>query len=595
MSRNRRSKTDETHTPPKASLSELRLMFAYMRPYKLMLAGVLIALIISSASVLLLGHSVRFLVDEGFSSGHTEQLTQAVMWLMVIISALACSTFIRVIFIAGVGERVIADIRRDLYHNLVTLSPGFYESTRIGDIMSRMTADTTILQMVVGSSLSVAARNILMFLGGLTMMILTSPELTMITGITIILTVLPVVMLGKKVRNLSRESQHKIANVAAFLEESLNGVRTLQSYNRQKHDGARFDGWIDDALSVALARVKTRALLGAIVIFFAFGSVVFILWRGGSLVIMEQLTAGQLSSFLFYSIVVAGAFGSLSGVIGDLYRAAGAIVELTGFLQATSAVKEPDPPSALPKDAPLDITFNNVTFHYPTRPNESSLNHISFDVKSNEIVAIVGASGAGKTTILQLLLRFYDIQKGDISLGGINVKKLALHDLRDCFAYVSQDNMIFSTTAYENIRYSKPDASNEEVEAAAKAANAYGFISELPEGFNTYLGEKGVRISGGEKQRIAIARAILKNPTILLLDEATSALDAQNEKDVQQALDKLMQGRTTIVIAHRLSTVKEANRIIVMENGKINEIGTHQSLIKNNEIYKNLSHLQGNL
>ncbi len=595
MSRSRRSKTDETHTPPKASLSELRLMFAYMRPYKLMLAGVLIALIISSASVLLLGHSVRFLVDEGFSSGHTEQLTQAVMWLMVIISALACSTFIRVIFIAGVGERVIADIRRDLYHNLVTLSPGFYESTRIGDIMSRMTADTTILQMVVGSSLSVAARNILMFFGGLTMMILTSPELTMITGITIILTVLPVVMLGKKVRNLSRESQHKIANVAAFLEESLNGVRTLQSYNRQKHDGALFDGWIDDALSVALARVKTRALLGAIVIFFAFGSVVFSLWRGGSLVIMEQLTAGQLSSFLFYSIVVAGAFGSLSGVIGDLYRAAGAIVELTGFLQAKSAVQDPENPAALPTPTPLDISFDNVTFHYPTRPNESSLNQVSFDVKSNEIIAIVGASGAGKTTILQLLLRFYDIQKGTITLGGINIKHLSLHDLRNCFAYVSQDNMIFSTTAYENIRYSKPDATNEEVETAAKAANAYDFISELPEGFNTYLGEKGVRISGGEKQRIAIARAILKNPTILLLDEATSALDAQNEKDVQQALDKLMQGRTTIVIAHRLSTVKEANRIIVMENGKVNEIGDHQSLIKSNEIYKNLSHLQGNI
>jgi len=576
----------------KANIKELRYIIKYLKPYKAIIVGVLLALVISSSSVLSMGWGIKFLVDKGFSGKDAEILNQALLILLTIITILSISTYARFYLITKLGEKVVADIRRDTYYHLIHLSPGFFESAKTGEIVSRLTTDTTILQMVIGSSLSIALRNLLLLIGGLTLLIITSPKLAGFIAVMIPVIVLPVLMLGKKVRKLSRRAQSKVAKLAGHIDETLDGIKTVQAYGREEIEQSYFSDKVEAVLSAALDRVKLRGALTAIVIFLSFGSVAAILWLGGHDVITGKLSAGALSSFVFYSLIVAGAFGAISEVIGDLQRAAGAAEELFTILNTKSEIYDPESPVELPKDSSGKIAFNNVTFYYPSRKEDPALTDISFDVEANEKIALVGPSGAGKSTILQLLLRFYDISQGEVTIDNIDIRKLKLEQLRKQFAYVSQETVIFSSSALENIKYGNIDASKEEIITAAKTARAHDFINNLPEGFDTFLGEKGVRLSGGEKQRIAIARAILKNPKILLLDEATSALDAENEKLVQEAIDKLMANRTTIVIAHRLSTVLKADKIIVLDNGEIKATGTHDELMNNSDIYKRLAELQ---
>jgi len=577
---------------PKGDISNLKNIIGYLRPYKLSLAAVCVALIISSSSVLSFGAGIKHLVDEGFATGNAALLDKALLILLGIIVVLALATYARFYFITTVGEKVVADIRKDIYSHLLSLSPGFYETNKTGEIMSRMTTDTTVLQVVIGSSLSVALRNILMFTGGLILLISTSPKLSGYIAIMIPLIVLPVMLLGKKVRGLSRNAQKKIAELSANVEETLSGVKTVQAYGQEEFEFLKFSKKAQDALSAAVERVKVRGALTAIVILIAFGSVGAILWLGGRDVLAGSISAGELLSFIFYSLVVAGAFGAISEVIGDIQRAAGSVEALMELLNEKSHVIESESPAKLPEKSKDGIEIKDVTFCYPARAEYPALHNISLRVNGGERMALVGPSGAGKSTIFQLLMRFYDPQQGEIKIDGISIKELSLKELRRQYAYVAQEPIIFSSSVRDNIAYGDTEADEEAIINAAKAARAYEFINKLPDGFDSFVGEKGVRLSGGEKQRIAIARAILRNPRILLLDEATSALDAENEKLVQEALDKLMEGRTTLIIAHRLATVQKADRIIVINDGRVEAEGTHQSLIKKDSLYKRLADLQ---
>lgn len=575
----------------KGQLSSLKPMLRYLKPYRRMIAIALIALLCSSSAVLSMGQGLKLLVDRGIGRGDAAMLDDALLVLLTIVVVLAGATFARFFYITKVGECVVADIRRDIYQHLVHLSPAFYESTRVGEVISRLTADTTVLQVVVGSTLSVAARNIVLLIGGLTMLVLSSAKLAGYIALMVPLVVLPILVLGKKVRLLSRASQQKVAEISSHAEETLHAVRTVQSYTRETHEITHFDGRVNEALSTAITRVRMRSLMTSLVIMLVFGSVGVLLWVGGHDVVKGVLTPGQLSSFIFYSIVVAGAFGALSEVVGDVQRAAGAAEDLMALKQVQTTVHEPADPVALAAGS-NDVRFDHVTFHYPSRPDTAALSDITFTVKAGETLALVGPSGAGKSTVLQLLLRFYDPQSGTVMLGKTDIRQAGLKDLRSRFAYVAQESVIFSATAAENIAYGDPTASREAIEKAAEAARATDFIRAMPQGFDTYLGERGVRISGGEKQRVAIARAILKNPDILLLDEATSALDSENERLVQEAIETLQRARTTIVIAHRLSTVQSADRIVLLDGGRIAAIGTHKELLAENTLYQKLARNQ---
>lgn len=580
---------------PKANIRELSRLTNYLKPYRKSLLGVCVALTFSSLAVLSMGAGLRYLIDSGFHTGDGELLDQALLILLCIIMVLAVSTYARFYLVTRTGERVIADIRQDIYRHLIHLSPAFYESRKTGEVISRMTADTSILQMVIGSSLSIALRNILLFMGGIIMLISTSPMLTGYIAIMIPAVVLPILLLGKKVRRLSQDSQEKVGRLAAHVEESLAGLKVVQAYTQEENECNHFAAYTENAFTSALARIRIRAVLTAIVIVLAFGSVGMILWLGGKNVLHGEISAGQLSSFIFYSVLVASSFGALTEVMGDIQRAAGSTEELMRLLNTASDICEVGSPQTLPQNVQYNISFNHVTFFYPTRPNISALTDFSLDINEGETVALVGPSGAGKTTVLQLLMRFYDPMEGVISVGGVPIHEMSLKNLRQCFAYVPQDTTVFSTTVRENIAYGRDDASVGDIIRAARSARAWDFIQQLPQGLDTYLGEKGVRLSGGERQRVAIARAILYNPPILLLDEATSALDAENETLVQEALNKLMQHRTTIVIAHRLSTVQNADRIIVMNEGGIEATGTHEELLHSSPLYTRLAELQFNV
>ena len=579
--------------PKSRDLGALLQVWRFVRPYKLQIAGATVALVIAAGTLLGLGMGLRMLVDRGFASGNATLLDQAVLVLIGVIVLLALASYCRFYLVSWIGERVVADIRRAVYDHVIDLSPAYYEIARTGEIQSRLTTDTSVLQVVVGTSVSIALRNTLLIVGGLVLLVITSPKLTGLVLLVVPLVLVPILVFGRRVRRLSRESQDRVADIAAYSDESLSAIRTLQAFNHQGLDRERFAGRAEAAFATAVRRIRMRALLTAVVILLVFGAVAVILWIGGHDVISGEITPGQLSAFVFYAVVVAGATGAVSEVIGDLQRAAGAAERLIELLSTLPEISAPQAPAELPQPVAGRAGFEKVVFHYPARPELAALEGLDLEVKPGEKLALVGPSGAGKTTVFQLLLRFYDPTSGRVTFDGIDIRDLDPQELRRHIGLVPQEPVIFSADAWENIRYGRPEASDEEVLAAAEAAAAREFLEALPEGLGTFLGERGVRLSGGQRQRIAIARAVLKNPPLLLLDEATSALDAESERLVQRALDDLMEQRTTLVIAHRLATVLKADRIVVLDKGRIVASGTHRQLIADKgSLYARLAALQ---
>ncbi|MYM83602.1 ATP-binding cassette domain-containing protein [Duganella sp. FT50W] len=581
----------------KGSLATLRGLTPFLAPYKRQFAMAGIALVVAAGSTLAIPAAFKQMIDLGFGGAGAKSIQHVDLVFLALFglaTLLALATAARFYTVSWLGERVTADIRSAVYNHVITQSPEFFETTQTGEVLSRITTDTTLIQSVVGTSISMALRNVLLFIGGLAMLFVTSVKLSSIIIGLLILTVLPIVMYGRRVRSLSRDSQDRVADASAMAGEILNAMPTVQAFTHEKIESQRFGASIEGAFQTAMRRIRARAVLTMLAIVLVFGAIVFVLWLGAHAVLSDEMTGGDLGQFILYASIVAGAIGALSEVMGEAQRAAGATERLLELMSVQSTIQPPARPLTLPPRAAngAALTLNDIVFCYPSRPETNSLDHITLDIEPGETVAVVGPSGAGKTTLFQLFLRFYDPQSGSIKLDGVDITQLDLHTLRDAIGIVPQDTVIFSANAMENIRYGRAGASDEEVIAAAKLAAAHEFIERLPQGYQSFLGERGVRLSGGQRQRIAIARALLKNPPLLLLDEATSALDAESERLVQKALEAAMVGRTTVIIAHRLATVQRADRIIVMEDGKIVETGTHASLVALGGIYANLAALQ---
>jgi len=576
---------------PRAEISRIRPLLRFLAPYKGKIAGAVLALVVSSIAMLTFGLGLRWLVDSGFASGGTA-LDWALLGLLGIVAVLSTATYFRAFLVNWIGERVAADIQRAVFANVLRLDPAYFETTPTGEVVSRLTNDTTLLQTILGSSASMAARNVLMFVGAVILMAVTSPKLTGLAALVVPLVVLPAIVFGRKVRRFSRASQDRLGDVGAQIDETLSGMRVVQAFTQENAERRRFEARVGEAFAAAMKRIRARSLFFACVFFAVFAAVGLVLWIGGKDLIAGRITAGQLTAFLFYAILAASAVGALAEFHSDLQRAAGAAERLLELMRTEPAIKAPPNPRKLPQPPIGSLAFERVSFSYPTRPDRSALRDFSLAVKPGETVALVGPSGAGKTTVFQLVYRFYDPQQGRVVIDGVPLPEADPADFRARLALVPQEPVIFSGTVEENIRFGRPDASTDDVRRAAETAAAIDFIEAMPEGFKAELGEKGVRLSGGQRQRIAIARAILRNPAILLLDEATSALDAESERAVQVALDRAMKGRTTLIIAHRLATVLKADRIVVMDEGRIVAEGRHAELVQRNELYARLARLQ---
>jgi len=576
---------------PSKRVGALAGLRPFVAPYRQITALALMALVLTASVSLVLPLAVRRVVD-GFNARDAGLLDQYFAAALGIAALLALGTGLRYYLVTRLGERVVADIRRALFDRVLGMSPAFFERILTGEVLSRITTDTTLILSVIGSSVSVALRNVLILFGGVALLMLTSAKLTGLVLLIVPAVVLPIVILGRRLRTLSRENQDWIANSSGAASEALSSVQTVQSFTHEVETKAAFADMTEKSFVSAKTRIYTRSLMTMIVIFLTFTGIVGVLWIGARDVQAGAMTPGELVQFLIYAVMVAGAVGALSEIWGELQRAAGATERLIELLNTDDTVEETKAPQALPRPVRGEISFDAVEFHYPTRPETPALRGVSLHVAPGETVALVGPSGAGKTTILQLLLRFYDPQAGSIRIDGVDLRQMKKADFRSAMAMVPQDPVIFATSARENIRFGRPEASDAEVETAARAAAAHDFLAALPQGYDSYLGERGVMLSGGQKQRVAIARAILRDSPILLLDEATSALDAESERAVQRAVERLARGRTTLVVAHRLATVKQADRIVVFEEGAIVAQGRHDELVAQGGLYARLARLQ---
>lgn len=575
-------------------------LWQFVRPYRIRLVIAIIALIATATLTLSLGQGVKLMIDDGFSTQSTLGLANALSVVGLIIFAMSIGAYFRFYMVSWLGERVVADIRKKLYSHLVSLPPSFFEDNLAGEIQSRVTTDTTLLQTVIGSSFSFALRNALTFIGGLTLMFISNIKLTLIVLLVVPFIIFPIIYFGRKVKKLSRDSQDKIASVGAWAGESLQHIKVVQAFTREDMVNEQFGQAAEGAFDVALKRISQRAILIALVMMLVMGSVAGMLFVGGSDVIAGELSAGDLAAFVFYAIMVAGSLAAVTEVYGEVQRAAGAAERIRELLATEADIKSPLVQAtkvdsiSVAEESNNDtlIEFKNMSYAYPSRPNTYALKQLNLAVKAGESIALVGPSGAGKSTLFDLLLRFRDPQNGEIKIAGKPLTEWDLQELRSQFALVPQQPVLFSANVWDNLKYGRPDATEEEVLAAVKAAHAEEFIEQLPNGYQSFLGEQGVKLSGGQKQRLAIARAILRDPKILLLDEATSALDAQSEHYVQKALDELMKGRTTFIIAHRLATVRHVDRIAVFEHGQLVDFGNHDELLESSELYRRLAELQ---
>ncbi|MDO8342935.1 MAG: ABC transporter transmembrane domain-containing protein [Cellvibrio sp.] len=580
------------HLSAGTTLSRRQILLDLLRPYRLRIGFALIALVVAAACVLLIGQGLKQVIDKGFVAGSPELLNYALLGLLGVILVMSVATYSRFYLVSWLGERITADLRRRVFSHLLTLSPVFFEQNRTGDVLSRLTNDTTQLETVIGSSVSMALRNALLLLGGLVMLAVTSLKLMALVLVAIPFVLVPIIVFGRRLRKLARASQDSVADVGAYTDEVIHEIRTVQAYGHESASVESFNQRVEQTFGTGIKRIRQRALLVAAVITLVFSAVAMILWVGGHDVLAGSISGGELSAFIFYAVIVASAMGTISEVIGDMQRAAGATERLVELLATPSTLPMRENPESLPTPARGSVEMRAVNFAYPTRLDTPVFDGFNLRVNPGEKIALVGPSGAGKTTVFQLLQRFYDPLAGKIYLDGVDLKNADIQHVRERIALVPQDPVIFAASVRDNVRYARPDASDADVIAACKAAFALEFIEQMPEGLDAYLGERGVRLSGGQKQRIAIARAILADRPILLLDEATSALDSNSEQAVQQALEVLMKNRTTIMIAHRLSTVVNADRILVLQQGKIVASGTHTELLANSDLYQQLARLQ---
>lgn len=591
MSRHTRLSENEQR-PGSRDLRVLGQLFGFLRPYAPVVIAAALALLVAAAAVLGFGIVLQRVVDDGLNSGSAEALNEALLLFLLVVSIMTVSVAARVYLVTWIGERVVADVRKAVFAKVLLLEPAFFEVMRTGEVISRVTTDTSLLQVVVGSTLAIAVRNALLISGGLVMLFITSGKLALLVMLGVPLAVIPLWLLGHRVRNRSRITQDRIADIGAFIDEVLYGIQTVQAFCHEAIDRRRYGDQVEAAFQAAIARTRVSALLTALVMLFTFIAISVVLWVGGHDVLAGRMSGGQLSAFVFYALLVAGSVSALSEVAGELLRAAGATERLLELLNTQPVISPPVAPVALPEPPHGKLELSNVTFCYPSRPETKALNQLSLTLQPGQKVALVGPSGAGKSTLLQLLLRFHDPQTGSICFDGIDIREADPRELRRRMALVPQDPVIFGANAWDNIRYGLDAVHEADIRHAAEAAHAAEFLDQLPQGFSTFLGERGVRLSGGQRQRIAIARAILRNPAVLLLDEATSSLDAESERLVQEALEHLMETRTTLIIAHRLATVRKVDHILVLDQGRIVASGTHDELIVQQGLYARLAALQ---